>query len=163
MVFIRGNKTVEELLQVLKNSVANGTVKDIPVERGTLGLVLPFSGEFSILENHTIFRNFNLKGKRPVNCYSYSILGTSAPQTTVQAQPPFVGTRKKFLKSWMIALLAVIGGLVFLVLICAIIACCCYRRRKKKEGILTVTSYSIGKAFVVCSYLGQHFNNFRLT
>ena len=101
--------------------------------------------------------------KGPVNCYFCSVLGTSAPQTTVQAQPPFVGAREKSLESWMIALLAVIGGLVFLVLICAIIACCCYRRGKKKEGILTVTSYSIGKAFVVCSYLGQHFNNFRLT
>ena len=55
LVFIRGNKTVEELLQVLKSSVASGTVYTIPVERGTLSLVLPFSGEFSILENHTFF------------------------------------------------------------------------------------------------------------
>ena len=153
LVFIRGNKTVEELLQVLKSSVANGTVHTIPVERGTLSLVLPFSGEFSILENHTFFRNFKLKGKRPVNCNFCSVLGTSAPQTTVQAQPPSVGARKKPLESWMIALFAAIGGLVFLVLICAIIACCCNRSRKRKEGILTVTSYSIGKAFVVCSYL----------
>ena len=37
---------------------------------------------------------------------------------------------------WIIALLAAIGGLVFLVFICAIIHCCVLRKRKvKKRGI----------------------------
>ena len=54
LVFIRGNKSVEGLLQVLKRAGDNGTVKEISVERETLRLVLPPSGEFSVLENHTV-------------------------------------------------------------------------------------------------------------
>ena len=41
LVFIRGNKSVDNLLQVLKESVDNGSVLAIPVERGTLHFILP--------------------------------------------------------------------------------------------------------------------------
>jgi len=41
LVFIKGNKTVDELVQVLQNSVDNGSIQMIPVERPTLRLVLP--------------------------------------------------------------------------------------------------------------------------
>ena len=41
LVFIRGNKSVDNLLQVLKESVDNGSVLAIPVERETLHLILP--------------------------------------------------------------------------------------------------------------------------
>ena len=41
LVFIRGNKTVEELVKVLEDAVKNGTVNSIAIERETLWLVLP--------------------------------------------------------------------------------------------------------------------------
>lgn len=46
LVFLKGNKTVGELVQILQISVYNGTVNSIPVERGTLHLILP--SEFMI-------------------------------------------------------------------------------------------------------------------
>ena len=63
-------------------------------------------------------------------------LATTGPPTTVQVLPPSVAARKKSMSPWIIAVLAAIGGLVFLVLICAIIHCCVLRKRKvKKRGI----------------------------
>ena len=41
LVFIRGNKSVDNLLQALKESVDNGSVLAIPVEIETLHLILP--------------------------------------------------------------------------------------------------------------------------
>ncbi|KAM7442287.1 Hemicentin-1 [Porites harrisoni] len=113
LVFIRGNKSVDNLLQVLKESVDNGSVLAIPVERETLYLILP---------------------------------STTAPPTTVQVLPPSVAARKKSMSPWIIAVLAAIGGLVFLVFICAIIHCCVLRKRKvKKRGICQRYEESTGK------------------
>ena len=52
LVFIKGNKTVDELVQVLQNSVDNGSIQMIPVERPTLRLVLP--SEFMILYTYLL-------------------------------------------------------------------------------------------------------------
>lgn len=40
LVFFKGNKTVDELHQVLEKSVENGSVYSLPVQRGTLRLTL---------------------------------------------------------------------------------------------------------------------------
>ena len=71
------------------------------------------------------------------NCtFFFCPLATTAPPTTVQVLPPSVAARKKSMSPWVIAVLAAIGGLVFLVFICAIIHCCVLRKRKvKKRGI----------------------------
>ena len=47
LVFFKGNKTVDELHQVLEKSVENGSVYSLPVQRGTLRLTL--ISEFTIL------------------------------------------------------------------------------------------------------------------
>ena len=44
LVFLKGNKSVNELVQILESSVKNGTVHLLAVEKETLRLTLP--GEF---------------------------------------------------------------------------------------------------------------------
>lgn len=57
---------------------------------------------------------------------------TPAPATVI---PPKMATRSKKLETWMIALIAAIGRLVFLALFYAFIACC--GRRGAKEHNIT--------------------------
>lgn len=42
LVFLKGNKTVEDLVKILETSISdNGTINSLIVARGTLRLILP--------------------------------------------------------------------------------------------------------------------------
>ena len=50
LVFLKGNKTLEDLVKILETSIAdNGTINSLTVARGTLRLILPSESLYHFL------------------------------------------------------------------------------------------------------------------